>query len=126
MFVSLLSFCVGLLHVWMLQFTKSSCNWLHRALGSVSSTMSNKLLSLYDYQILVPTLPAAWYNHVTQTFDVMASQKYVAFTKCSSCYSRLVPLWTRQLNCMFTLQSNSASALVKNFDVPYMFISLLL
>ena len=51
----------------------------------------------------LPTLPAERYDHVTQTFDVVASQEYVTLTKCQPCHSRLVPLRARQLNCVSTL-----------------------
>ena len=57
-----------------------------------------RLISLFDHLVLVPTLPAARYDHVTQTFDVVASQEYVTLTKCQPCHSRLVPLWVSTLH----------------------------
>ena len=73
--------------------------------------MSNKLLSLFNHLVWLSTLPTERYDHVTQTFDAVASQEYVALVKRQLCHSRLVPLRARQLSCVSTLHS-----VCKNFD----------
>ena len=73
--------------------------------------MSNKLLSLFDHLVWLSTLPTERHVHVTQTFDAVASQDYVALTKRQICHSRLVPLRARHLICVSTLHS-----VCKNFE----------
>ena len=67
--------------------------------------MSNRLLSLFDHLVWLSTLLTERYDHVTQTFDVVVSQEYVALTKCQPCHSRLVPLRAKPLSCVSTLHS---------------------